>query len=195
MRLLTAFVLLYAFVFAGGSSLTSKSLQKINRGWGCGGNCAVNISGGSETVLKNNPPSVHLTDHGTLDQKQTDPSGSMINTKRWNYTFHGTSTDGNLKREFDLETDRSECTRTFKTLDAEGIATMKKADCPALPKRWKLACDRKDIEVNAKSRPAWVCSPSERLEASGTEFPWVFGIEAPITTVISGEPHPHTSYE
>lgn len=195
MRTLIAVMALAAYVLAGGSKVITTSHRKVSRGWGCGGNCAVNISGESETTLGNDPPDVHLEDHGTLTRKQNDPGGIVIMATRWKYAFHGTSTAGAARREYELRTDVSECTRTEETMDAGKATTRKQTACPGPPKRWKLACERSDVQVNGRARPAWVCSPPEHMEVFGTEFPWVFGVEGPITTVISGEPQPHTTYE
>ena len=164
-------------------------------GWGCGGNCAVNISGESETVLRNNPPDVHLEDHGTMTQKENDPGGSVINTTRWKFGFHGTSTTGDNRREYELQTDINECTRTEEMMTSREAAATKKTTCPGPPKRWKLICERKDVPVKNSAQPAWMCSPQEHLNAFGTEFPWVFAIEGSLTTVVAGEPHPSTTYE
>ena len=155
----------------------------------------MNISGESETALGNDPPDVHLDDRGTLTQRMSDPGGMMITVTRWKYAFHGTSTDSTERREYDLHTDLSECTRTLETMDEGKAKTKKETACPGPPEQWKLACERSEVQVKGRARPAWVCSPPEYMDAFGTEFPWVFGVEEPITTVISGEPHPHTTYE
>ncbi len=195
MRTLFTLIALAAYAMAGGSELVTTSHRKVNRGWGCGGNCAVNISGESETALENDPPDVHIEDNGTLTQKMNDPGGMMTTTTRWKYAFQGTSTESADRREFDLHTDGSECTRTLETMDEGKAKTKKETACAGPPEKWKLSCERSEVHVNGRARPAWVCSPPEHMAAFGTEFPWVFGIEEPITTVISGEPHPQTTYE
>ena len=73
MRSLFALTLVAVYALAGNSQIATTSHRKVSWGWGCGGNCAVNISGESETALGNDPPDVHLEDHGTLTQKQSDP--------------------------------------------------------------------------------------------------------------------------
>jgi len=195
MRIHLVLTLLAAMAVGGGSQIVTTSHRKINWGYGCGGNCALNTSGESETTLGNDPPDVHLEDHGTLTQKQNDPGGIMTNTRRWKYAFHGTSSGGADRREFDLHTDASQCKRTQETMDAGKPTRKKQTACAGPPRNWKLVCERKDVEVNGEPRPAWVCSPAEHLDNFGTEFPWVFGIEGPITAVVSGEPHPTTTYE
>ncbi|HLY63254.1 MAG TPA: hypothetical protein VKV95_21115 [Terriglobia bacterium] len=193
----TPFVLvaLAAVAMSGGRQILTTSHRKINWGYGCGGNCAVNTSGESETVLGNNPPDVHLEDHGTLAQRQSDPDGIMTITTRWKCTFHGASIAGAERRVFDLVTDVSECTRTEERMDGGKATTKKQIVCAAPPKKWKLVCVREDVPVKGEPRAAWVCSPSENLDNFGTEFPWVFAVEGSITTVVSGEPHPTTTYE
>lgn len=197
MEMRTPFVLmvLAAFAIGSGSQIVTTSHRKVNWGWGCGGNCAVNRSGESETALGNNPPDVHLEDHGTITQRESDPGGMAITTTRWRYAFHGTSTAGTTRREYELRTDVSECARTEETMDADQPAAKKETECPGPPKRWKLVCERKDVPVKGAPRPAWVCSPPEHMDAFGTEFPWVFAVEGSITTVVSGEPRPRTTYE
>jgi hypothetical protein len=195
MRLLLALLLVAVIPLGTGTQIVSTSHRKVAYGWGCGGNCAVNISGESETALGNDPPDVHLEDHGTLTQKQTDPGGMMINTKRWKYAFHGASRGDDSKREYDLYTDVSECTRSSEIAEASKNTISTPTDCGGPPKQWKLACERSEVQVKDRARPAWVCSPADHMDAFGTEFPWVFGIEESITTVVSGEPHPHTTYE
>ena len=195
MRALLTWMALAAYAAGGGASITATAHRQVHWGWGCGGNCAVNYSGESETALGNDPPDVHLEDRGLLTRRQSGPGGLVTSTTRWRYAFHGSSTAGSERREYALRTDASECTRTEETF-AEGKPARKKTtSCPGPPKRWKLACDRKQVEVKGEPRPAWVCSPAAPMHAFGTEFPWVFGIDAPITTVISGEPQPHTRYE
>jgi hypothetical protein len=195
MRILIALTLVAAYALAGGSQIVTTSHRKVSYGWGCGGNCAVNISGESETALGNDPPDVHLEDHGTLTQKQSDPGGLMISLTQWKYAFHGISAGGDTRREYDLHTDVSECTRNSE-FHEEGKSTISKpVDCAGPPKQWKLACKRSEVQVKGRARPAWVCSPPNHMDAFGTEFPWVFGIEESITTIVSGEPHPRTTYE
>lgn len=193
----TPFILmaLVALAMSGGQQILTTSHRKINWGYGCGGKCAVNSSGESETVLGNDPPDVHLEDHGTLTQRQSDPGGIMTITTRWKFAFHGASTAGAGRREYDLGTDISECTRTEERIDSGKATTKKKIACAGPPKKWKLVCVRKEVPVKGQPRPAWVCSPPEHLDNFGTEFPWVFAVEGSITTVISGEPRPTTSYE
>ncbi len=195
MRTLFALMALAAYAIAGGQEAATTSHRKIRWGWGCGGNCAVNIFGESDTTFANDPPNVHIEDHGTLTRQMNDPGGIVIAETRWKFAFHGTGTAGGTRREYELSTDVSECTRTEKTMDAGKATVRKQTACPGPPKRWKLACERTEVQVKGRARPAWVCSPLEHMDSFGTEFPWVFGVEAPITTVISGEPQPRTTYE
>ena len=195
MRTLFAWMALAACGMAAGPGTVTTSAHKVGWGWGCGGNCAVNFSGESETSLGNAPPDVHLEDHGTLTRRESNPGGLVISTTRWRYAFHGTSTSGSERREFALRTDVSECSRTEETLPEGKPAVKKTAPCPRAPRRWKLVCEHQQVQVKGQARPAWVCSPQPPMDPFGTEFPWVFGIDAPITTVISGEPRPQTSYE
>lgn len=188
-------MLLAAFATGGGRQIVTTSHRKVNWGYGCGGHCAVNTSGQSETALRNNPPDVRLEDHGTLTQRRSDPGGITITTTRWKYSFHGSSSAGDGRREFDLRTDVSECRRTEETADKGKAATRKQTACPVPPRQWKLECEQKEVPVKGGARLAWVCSPPERMENFGTEFPWVFAVEGSITTVISGEPRPSTTYE
>ena len=188
-------LVLAALAMSGGRQILTTSHRKINWGYGCGGKCAVNTSGESETMLENNPPDVHLEDHGTLTQRQSDPGGIMTITTRWKFAFHGASTAGADRRELDLGTDVSICTRTEERADSGKAATQKQIACAVPPKKWKLVCVRKEVPVKGQPRPAWVCSPPEQLHNFGTEFPWVFAVEGSITTVVSGEPHPTTTYE
>jgi hypothetical protein len=193
MQTLFTLMALAAYAMAGGSEVVTTAHRKVSWGWGCGGNCAVNISGESETALRTNPPDVHIEDRGSLTRRVSDPGNLLVAATRWKYAFHGTGTAGPLRREYDLSTDVSECTRTEETTDAG--ETRKQTVCAGPPKRWKLACERSEVQVKERARPAWVCSPPEHMDPFGTEFPWVFGIEGPITTVISGEPQPRTTYE
>jgi hypothetical protein len=195
MRALIAWLTLAACGMAAGPRTVTTSPHKVGWGWGCGGNCAVNFSGESETSLATGSSDVRLEDRGALTRRQSDPGGLVISTTRWRYAFHGKSTAGNDRLEFALRTDVSECTRTVET-HIEGKPDAKKtAPCPSPPKRWKLVCERRQVQVKDRPRPAWVCSPAQAMDPFGTDFPWVFGIDAPITTVVSGEPHPQTSYE
>ena len=194
MRTLLVWMVLVACGLAAGPRTVTTSPHKVGWGWGCGGNCAVNFSGESEATLGSDPPDVHLEDHGTLIRRQNDPSGTAVTTTRWRYAFHGKSSAGPDHREFTLRTDVSECTRTEVFL-AEGKPATKTVPCPGPPKRWKLVCERQQVQVKDQARPAWVCSPAPPIDPFGTEFPWVFGIDAPITTVVSGEPRPQTSYQ
>lgn len=195
MRSHSVLMVLAALAMSGGQQIVTTSHRKINWGYGCGGNCAVNTSGQSETALGNDPPNVHLEDHGILTQRQNDPGGIMTITMRWKYAFHGVSTAGVDRREYDLGTDVSECTRTEERLESGKAATKKHLACAGPPKKWKLVCERKDVPVKGQPRPAWVCSPPEHLDNFATEFPWVFAVEGSITTVVSGEPRPTTIYE
>jgi hypothetical protein len=193
MRALLVGMALAAFAAGGGPPMASR--HKIAWGWGCGGNCAVNFSGESETLLDSGPRGVRLEDRGTLTRRQSDPGGLTTSTTRWRYAFHGTGTAGVERREYTLHTDVSECTRTDETAAQGKAATTRTARCAEPPKRWKLVCAYRQMQVKGQARPAWVCSPAPPMDAFGTDFPWVFGIDAPITTVVSGEPHPHSSYE
>jgi hypothetical protein len=195
MQTLFALMALAAYAMAGGSGVVTTSHRKVGWGWGCGGNCAVNTSGESETALGNDPPDVRIEDHGTLTRRESGPGGMVITATRWRYAFHGNSTAGTVRREYELRTEVGECTRTEETMDAGKTTARKQTACPGPPKRWKLACARSEVQVKGRPRPAWVCSPPEHMDAFGTEFPWVFGIEESITTVISGEPQPRTTYE
>jgi hypothetical protein len=195
MRTLFALIALAAYAMAGSSGVVTTSHRKVGWGWGCGGNCAVNLSGESETALGNDPPRVRIEDHGTLTLRESDPGGMVVTATRWRYAFRGNSTAGTVRREYELRTEVSDCTRTEETMDAGKPKARKQTACPGPPKRWKLSCARSDVQVKGRARPAWVCSPPEHMAAFGTEFPWVFGIEESITTVISGEPHPRTTYE
>jgi hypothetical protein len=184
-----------AALAAGGSSAIFTSHRTVAWGWGCGGHCAVNVSGQSETTLGNDPPVAHLEDKGTLTVTHRDPGGTAITTTRWTYAFHGTRTAGSDRRQYQLRTDVNECRRTDQTSDAGKPPSKKETPCPGPPQQWKLVCERRDIQIQAAVRPAWVCFPPEHMAEFGTEFPWVFGIGEPITTVISGEPHPRTTYQ
>jgi hypothetical protein len=195
MRTLLAWMALAACGLAAGPRTVTTSPHKVGWGWGCGGNCAVNFSGESETTLGNDPPGVHLEDHGTLTRRETDPGGMLITTTRWRYAFHGAGTTESDRQEFTLRTDMSECTRTEETQSEGKPASKKSVPCPRPPKRWKLVCQRQQVQVKDQARPAWVCSPVPSMDPFGTDFPWVFGIDAPITTVVSGEPHPQTTYQ
>lgn len=194
MRTLLAWMMLAAYA-AGGAQIVATARHTVAWGWGCGGNCAVNFSGESETSLGNDPPGVHLEDQGTLTRRESSPGGLATSVTRWRYAFHGTSTAGPDRREYALRTDVNQCTRSEQTMDEGKTAAKKTTRCPGPPRRWKLVCERKDVQVAGQARPAWVCSPSQPMDAFGTEFPWVFGLDGPITTVVSGEPRPHTSYE
>ena len=192
MRTILALAAVAAYA-AGGSSMILTSHRKV--GWGCGGHCAVNVAGQSETTLGNDPPVAHIEDKGTLTMTHRDPGGVDITTTRWTYSFHGARSTGSNRREYQLHTDGNECRRTDETI-REGKTTAKKeTTCPGPPPQWKLACERRDVQVGAALRPAWVCCPPEHMAEFGTQFPWVFGIEEPITTVLSGEPQPRTTYE
>jgi hypothetical protein len=195
MRILLALMFLAAYAQSGGSHIVTTSPRKVSWGWGCGGHCAVNISGASETVLRDDPPDVHLEDHGSLTRKQTDPGGMMTTLTRWKYAFHGTSTDGATRREYELQTDVSECKRNSEIIESGKSTLSTPTDCAGPPKQWKLSCERSEVQVKGSTRPAWVCSPTDHMEAFGTEFPWVFGVEKSITTIVSGEPQPRTTYE
>jgi len=195
MRALLTWVMLAALAAGGGTSITANAHRQVDWGWGCGGHCAVNFSGESETSLSDGAPGVRLDDHGTLTRRQNDPGGATLSTTRWRYAFRGSSAGDAGRREYTLRTGASHCTRTEETLREGQPARKKTASCPGPPPQWTLVCERRQIEVKGESRPAWVCSPAAPMDAFGTEFPWVFGIEAPITTVISGEPQPHTRYE
>ena len=195
MRTLLACMALAACGMAAGPQTVATSPHKVAWGWGCGGNCAVNFSGDSETTLSSGPSDVHLEDQGMLIRRQNDPSGTTVVTTRWRYAFHGKSTAGPDRREYRLRTGVSECTRTEETITDGKPAAKKTTSCPGPPKRWKLVCERQQVQVKDQSRPAWVCSPATPIDPFGTDFPWVFGIDAPITTVLSGEPRPQTSYE
>lgn len=169
--------------------------HRVDWGWGCGGNCAVNFSGESETTLGDDPLHARLEDHGSLTQRENHPGGGLVTVTRWKYAFHGTGSAGADRREYALRTGVNECSITREAAEEGKPATSKTARCPGAPKRWKLVCELRQVEVKGQSRPAWVCSPSPPMDAFGSEFPWVFGIEAPITSVTSGEPHPRTRYE
>jgi hypothetical protein len=197
MQMQTSFVMMFlaALAMGGGSQTLTTSHRRINWGYGCGGNCAVNTSGESETSWATNGPAVRLEDRGTLTQRTSDPGGIMITTTRWKYKFHGTGAKGADHREFELQTDKSGCKKTQEIMDAGKATKKKKTACAKPPRNWKLVCERKDVPVKGEPRPAWVCSPPEHLDNFGTEFPWVFGVEGSITTVVSGEPHATTTYE
>ena len=119
----------------------------------------------------------------------------MISVKRWQYVFQGTRTGGDSKQDYELHTEVSECTRNSEFLEKGKSTISTPTRCGGPPKQWKLACERSEVQVKGRARPAWVCSPRDHMDAFGTEFPWVFGIEESITTVVSGEPHPRTTYE
>jgi hypothetical protein len=193
MRTIFALMAVAAYA-AGGGSMILTSHRTVAWGWGCGGHCAVNLSGQSETTLGNDPPVAHLEDKGTFTMTHRDPGGVDITTTRWTYAFHGTRTTGN-RRQYQLRTDQAECRRTDETIREGKTTTKKESSCPGPPPEWKLVCERRDVQVGAALQPAWVCFPPEHMAPFGTEFPWVFGIEQPITTVISGEPQPRTTYE
>jgi hypothetical protein len=184
-----------ALATGGGTQIATPSHRKVDWGYGCGGNCAVNTSGESETAVDDNPPHVHLEDHGSLTQRMSDPSGLMITTTRWDYKFHGTGAEHGGRLEYELQIDKRDCKQT-REITAPGKKTSRKQiACIEPPKKWILVCDRKNLPVKGGPRPAWVCSPAENFENFGTEFPWVFGVDGPITTVVSGEPHATTTYE
>jgi hypothetical protein len=197
MQMQTPFVLVFlaALAMGDGSQTLTTSHRKINWGYGCGGNCAVNYSGQSETTLREKSPGVLIEDRGSLIQRTNDPGGSMSNTTNWKYTFRGAATGGEDKREYDLQTKKSKCARTMETMNSDKATTKKEIACAVPPKNWKLLCERKNVQVKGEPRPAWVCSPAEHLDNFGTEFPWVFGVEGSITTVVSGEPRATTTYE
>ena len=195
MRTQLVVIALAGCALAGAPDPVATAHRRVSWGWGCGGNCSVNISGESETTLGSNPSDVRVEDHGILTQRQDDPGGVLVLTTRWRSVFHGTGTAGTARREFDLRTEKGECTRTEETTSPGKPLTTKQTACAGPPTRWKLTCQRGRVQVEGHPRPAWVCSPSEPMSAFGTEFPWVFGVDSPITTVISGEPHPRTTYE
>jgi len=195
MRLPFLLMFLTALPTGGGSPNATTSHRKVYWGYGCGGNCAVNTSGESETSWADNWPAVRIEDHGTLTQRTSDPGGIMVTTTLWNYRFHGTGTESADRREFELQTDKSGCKKTQEIMDAGKATRKKKTACAKPPKKWKLVCERKDVPVKGEARPAWVCSPGEQVANFGTEFPWVFAVEGSITTVVSGEPQRTTTYE
>ena len=182
-------------VAAGGTDLSTTSHRKISRGWGCGGNCAVSISGESDTSIKTTSTEIQLEDAGKTQERENDPGGSAVTTTSWKYSFQGMVADSDTGREFDLHTDSSECKRTLETTEDGKEKSSKELMCTGPPENWKLACKRSEVDVKGKKRAAWTCSPSDGVDVFGTEFPWVFGIDAPITTVVSGEPHARTTYE
>ena len=180
---------------AGGGSMVLTSHRMVAWGWGCGGHCAVNVAGHSETTLGNDPPVAHLEDKGTLTMTHRDAGGVDITTTRWTYAFHGTRSTGRDRREYQLRTDGNECRRTDEAIRGRKPTVKKESTCPGPPPEWKLVCERRDVQVGAALQPAWVCFPPEHMAEFGTQFPWVFGIAQPITTVLSGEPQARTTYE
>lgn len=180
---------------AGAGSQVLTSHRTVGWGWGCGGHCAVNISGESDTTLGNGPPDVFLEDRGKLVLTHQDPGGTEITTTQWAYTFRGTRNNDSHRREYQLKTDVADCRRTDESLREGKPPTKKGSTCPGPPPEWKLVCERREVQVKAEMQPAWVCFPAEHMAEFGTQFPWVFGLEQPITTVISGEPQARTTYE
>lgn len=192
---LTLLPLIAAAFAAGAGSPVLTAHRTVGWGWGCGGHCAVNVSGESETTFSNGPSDAFLEDKGKMILRHQSPGGAEVTTTQWAYTFRGTSNSDSQRREYQLHTAAADCRRTDESLREGKPATTKESTCPGPPPEWKLVCERRDVQVKDEMQPAWVCFPAVHMDEFGTQFPWVFGIEHPITTVLSGEPQARTTYE
>lgn len=179
---------------ADAPDLALDAAVEVSWGYGCGGHCAQNTRGGSHLVVAAMVGEVQVEDAGQSHTTHSAPGSMTTETRTWDNAWRGTIQREANQLTLRLTGERARC----ETGEDRGQGA-KKAPCahPA-PAELVLRCTRGEVEIEgAGRRAAWTCTPDPAIPEeswSGTAFPWVFGIDAPIDTVVVGEPIPRTHH-
>lgn len=168
--------------------------RRVSWGYGCGGNCAQNTRGESRVRIEVTGELLAAEDTGETETTRASPGAIDTEKRTWSFQWHGHLTGGGALR-LSLTADAQRCTDS----QDRGTGSPRLTACKHLPPaRMTIACARGQVEADGAHRRVWRCEPEPPIppgEWSGTDFPWVFGIDDPIDTVHAGEPEPRTHYE
>jgi hypothetical protein len=169
--------------------------RRLSAGYGCGGNCATNTRGDSRVAVTITGDLLSAADTGEIEIVHSSPESLDTQKRTWSFQWHGQVSRSKDAMRWTLTGDARTCAENLE----HGSVLGKPGPCQyPPPATMTIACARGQVEADGANRPVWLCDADPALpprEWSGSEFPWVFGIDAPVDTVRAGEPMPRTHYE